>query len=175
MILSLPFTRKAWPFLSSFGLRERILFGVAASIVLGAYAYLNIKGTVPVSDPVPQSYYQLLTEALLSGRTYLGLEPDPRMKTLPDPWAGAQGIPRAHDATYYNGRYYLYFGVGPVLLLSAPWHLLTGMYIRDGTATGIFCATGFLLASLFYLRCKRRYFPEAPPWWTFAAVLAEGA
>ena len=174
MILSLPFTRKAWPFLSSFGLRERILFGVAASIVLGAYAYLNIKGTVPVSDPVPQSYYQLLTEALLSGRTYLGLEPDPRMKTLPDPWAGAQGIPRAHDATYYNGRYYLYFGVGPVLLLSAPWHLLTGMYIRDGTATGIFCATGFLLASLFYLRCKRRYFPEAPPWWTFAAVLVLG-
>jgi len=158
----------------SFGLRERALFSVAVAIVLGGYGYLNVKGTVPALDPAPHSYYQLLTEALLSGRTFLSLEPDPRLKTLSDPWAGAQGVPRAHDATYYAGKYYLYFGVGPVLLLFGPWHLLTGTYLRDGTGTGLFCATGFLLAALFYMRCKRRYFPGISAWWTFLAVLVFG-
>lgn len=158
----------------SLGRRERALFAAGAAMVLGAYAYLSIKATVPAFDTVPNSYYQLLTEALLSGQTYLNLEPDPRLKTLPNPWAGAQGIPRAHDATYYDGRYYLYFGTGPVLLLLGPWNLLTGTYLRDGTATGIFCAAGFLLAALFYMRFKRRYFPGIPPGWTFAAVVALG-
>jgi hypothetical protein len=175
MIPSLPLTRKAWPLLASLGLRERALFSAAVAIVLGGYAYLNIKATVPVPDAVPHSYYQLLTEALLSGRTYLNLEPDPRMKTLPDPWAGAQGVPRAHDATYYDGRYYIYFGMGPVLVLLGPWRLLTGTYLRDGTATGLFCTAGFILAALFYLRCKRRYFPGIPPMWTFLGVLVLGA
>jgi hypothetical protein len=174
MILSLPLTRKVWPLLTSFGLRERSLIAVAVAIVLGGYALLNFRATVPVSDAVPQSYYQLLTEAFLSGRTYLSLVPDARMKTLPDPWAGAQGIPRAHDATYFNDKYYIYFGTGPVLLLFGPWHLLTGAYMRDGTGTGLFCAAGFLLAALFYLRCRRRYFPGISPWWTFAAVLVLG-
>jgi len=174
MILSLPLTRKVWPLLMAFGLRERTLFSVAVAIVLGGYAYLNVRGTVPALDPVPHSYYQLLTEALLDGRMYLSLEDDPKMKTLSDPWAGAQGVPRAHDATYYAGKYYLYFGVGPVLLLFGPWNLLTGTYLRDGTGTGIFCATGFLLAALFYLRCRRRYFSGISPWWTFIAVLILG-
>ena len=174
MILSLPLTRKAWPLLKSFGLRERVLVSLAAAIVLGGYAYLNVKATAPVSDPVPVSYYQLLTEAFLSGRTYLSLEPDIRLKALPDPWAGAQGIPRAHDATYYDGKYYIYFGAGPVLFLLAPWNLLTGTYLRDGTATGLFCAAGFILAALFYLRCRRRYFPEVSPWWTFVSLLVIG-
>ena len=174
MYPSLPLTRKVWPFLASFGLRERTLFLVAVAIVLGAYAYLNVKATVPVPDSVPHSYYQLLTEAFFSGRTYINLEPDPRMKALPDPWAGAQGVPRAHDATYYDGRYYIYFGVGPVLALLGPWRLLTGTYLRDGTATGVFCAAGFLLAAFFYLRCKRRYFPGIAPEWTFLAVLVLG-
>src|SRR5208283_3641703 len=169
-----PPTRKAWPAPTAFGPREFHLVALAVAIVLGAYACLNFKSTAPEPDREPHSYYQLLTEALLSGRTYLSLEPDPRIKALPDPWAGAQGVPRAHDATYYKGRYYVYFGVGPVLLLFAPWHLLAGTYLRDGTGTGIFCAAGFLLAALFYLRCKRRYFPEIAPGWTFLAVLAIG-
>jgi hypothetical protein len=164
----------AWPAPTAFGLREGPLLALAVAIVLGAYAWLNVKSTVPAPDRVPQSYYQLLTEALLSGRTYLSLEPDPRLNALPDPWSGAQGVPRAHDATYYNGKYYIYFGVGPVLVLFGPWHLLTGTYLRDGTGTGVFCAAGFLLAALFYLRFKRRYFPEIAPGWTFLAVVVIG-
>ena len=174
MILSLPLTHRVWPLLRSFGLRERILCALAAAAVLATYGLLNVQATKPLSDRAPESYYQRLTEAFLEGRTYLSLEPDPRIRALPDPWAGAQGIPRAHDATYYNGKYYLYFGPGPVMLLLGPWRLLTGTYLRDGTATGIFCAVGFLLEALFYLRCKRRYFPGLSPLWSFIAVLALG-
>src|SRR5580704_13238715 len=121
MILSLPLTRRALPFLKAFGARERVMFLATSALVLGFFLSLNVKATVPLSDREAHSYYQMLTEAFLSGRTYLSLEPDPRLKALADPWAGAQGVPRAHDATYYNGKYYLYFGMGPVLSLMAPW------------------------------------------------------
>jgi hypothetical protein len=174
MILSLPLTRKVLPLLRSLRFGDRWLFAIASILVLTTYVGLNTTATVPVADSAPQSYYQMLTEAFLSGRTYLSLEPDPRLRALADPWAGAQGIPRAHDATYYNGKYYLYFGSGPVLMLMAPWHIATGTYLRDGTATCIFASAGFLLSGLFYLRLKRRFFPELSPWWTFAAVLAVG-
>src|SRR5579859_932175 len=147
MILSLPLTRKVLPLLRGLGAWDRWLFMIGCVLVMGTYVFLNTEATVPVADREPQSYYQMLTEALLSGRTYLRLEPDPRLKALADPWAGAQGVPRAHDATYYDGKYYLYFGTGPVLLLMAPWHLLTGTYLREGTATGLFTSAGFLFAA----------------------------
>ena len=72
---------------------------------------------------------------------------------------GSPGVPRAHDASYYDGHYYLYFGIAPVILLYAPWRLLTGTYLAEGVGTGVFCGVGFVLAALFYLRCKRRFFP----------------
>ena len=174
MILSLPLTRKVSPLLRALGTKDRWLFAIGCLLVLGTYALLNTGATVPVADRQPQSYYQMLTEAFLSGRTYLRLEPDPRLKALADPWAGAQGIPRAHDATYYDGKYYLYFGTGPVILLMAPWRVLSGTYLREGTATGLFASAGFVLAALFYLRMRRRFFPGTSPWWTFVSVLALG-
>ncbi len=174
MILSLPLTRTVLPFFRSFSVRDRLATALASLLVLGTYLCLNVDATVPVSDPQPHSYYQMLTESFLSGRTYLGMEPDPRLKALPDPWAGAQGIPRAHDATYYNGKYYLYFGTGPVLVLMAPWRLLTGSYLREGTSTGLFCTAGYLLSALLFLRYKRFFFLRLPAWWTFLALLTIG-
>jgi len=83
-------------------------------------------------------------------------------------------LPRAHDATYFNDRYYLYFGVAPVILLYAPWRLAAGTYLADGAGTGVFCAVGFLLAVWFFRRCQRRFFPDPRPVWTFVVVLTLG-
>ena len=135
-------------------------FRWAIAIVLAWYVYSNVRANPEWIKPRPQGYYVLLTEALVSGQTYLHLTPDPRLKALPNPWAGGQGIPRSHDATYFNDRYYLYFGVTPAIVLSVPWRLLTGTYLSDGACTGIFCTAGFLLAAWFYRRCKRRFFAD---------------
>ena len=142
--------------------------------VLAWYAYSNFRANANWINSYPSAYYEYLTEAIISGQTHLKLQPDARLKELANPWAGGQGIPRAHDATYFNHRYYLYFGVGPVILLYAPWRILTGTYLSDGAGTGLFCTAGFLLAVWFYLRCRRRFFNQLNPVWVFVVILSLG-
>jgi len=154
--------------------RESFLCRIALVIVMAWYAYSNVRSNSEWVKPGPGAYYELLTDAIVSGQTHLKIAPDPRLKALPNPWGGGQGIPRAHDATYFNDRYYIYFGVAPVILLYAPWRLATGTYLADGAGTGVFCAIGFLLAVWFFRRCQRRFFPTPRPWWTFVVVLTLG-
>lgn len=161
-------------FLQFFGRRERILIALGVALTLAWYGDTTARVNPAWVTREAQDYYPLLTDALLSGQTYLKLAPDARLQALPDPWAGPQGVPRAHDASYFNGRYYLYFGVAPVILLYAPWRLLTGTFLVQGVGTAIFCAAGFLLAALFFLRCRRRFFPGLRAEWTGLAVLTLG-
>ncbi|MBO4863135.1 MAG: hypothetical protein J5517_02100 [Eubacterium sp.] len=48
------------------------------------------------------------------------------------------------DHAYYNGEYYVYFGVVPVILLYLPYYLITGNHIRNHTV----CMIGIILILL---------------------------
>lgn len=133
--------------------RLRPLLWAAVALVLfsyGATAWRVTDGRLVGRNPA--AYYELLTEAVVQGRTSLSLEPDPRLAQLANPWAGPQGIPRAHDATYFGGKYYLYFGVAPVVLALAPWRIVTGTYLTDSAAILVFISLGYLLGLRFVLR-----------------------
>lgn len=128
----------------------------AVALVLFSYGAISWRVTHGrLLSRAPEAYYELLTEAVVHGRTSLSLEPDPRLAQLANPWAGPQGIPRAHDATYFNGKYYLYFGVAPVVLALAPWRIGTGTYLTDSAAILVFIAIGYLLGLRFVLRAAR--------------------
>ena len=55
------------------------------------------------------------------------------------------------DASFYNGKFYVYFSPVPVLLLYLPFRLLVGGYPADNLAAVVFCAWAFL-ASLAFAR-----------------------
>jgi putative flippase GtrA len=154
--------------------QRRVVYGAVIVIVLGWYGYVGIRTNPGLIRGQPVALYDRLTEGFVAGQTHLKLVPDPRLKTLANPWAGAQGIPRAHDATYFNDRYYVYFGVAPTVVLLVPWRVLTGTYLPDGGATGIFCAAGFLLVLGFYRRCERRFFTRLGAGWVFVFGLMLG-
>jgi len=126
---------------------------VAAAIFLVALGYLWTFAETGGFHPTkaPDGYYGLLTDALLSGQLHLKVEPDGRLAQLANPWLSYQGIPRMHDATYFHGHYYIYFGVAPVILYFAPVKLLTGRFPSQGSAGVLFAFTGFL-AGLWLLR-----------------------
>src|SRR5262245_19110728 len=72
-------------------------------------------------------YYTLLGQGFARGHTYLPVDPSPALLALPDPYdPKANESVRNQDMVLYHGRYYLYFGAAPALLLFAPWRLLTG-------------------------------------------------
>lgn len=80
------------------------------------------------------------TRALASGHAYLLTPPDPRVLSAPDPYRSPYLL---LDASLYKGRYYLYFGAVPFLILLVPWHLATGTHLPATTAILLYSLLGY--------------------------------
>src|SRR5476651_2665636 len=93
------------------------------------------------------SYYNLLTRGFMRGHLYLDLPVDPFLATLQNPSdPGQRGGHGAHDTSYFHGRYYIYFGVAPAVLVFLPFRLLTGSFIDDSLVVPLFACAGLGLA-----------------------------
>lgn len=111
-----------------------------------------------------QQYYRL-TEALLEGHVDLGEAA--ALQGLGNPYdpsaRAAAGLGYGDfkwDQAYYNGRYYVYFGIVPVLLFYLPCYVLTGRHLAHVDC--IFLLGGLLMAGIAYLlwQMVRRWFPR---------------
>jgi hypothetical protein len=120
-------------------------------------------------------YYNLLTRGFLKGQLSLDVPADPFLATLHDPYDPVQRAGHGvHDATYYKGRYYLYFGVTPVVVLFAPIRLLCGLFLEEKFATLVFSLAGFFVSVAIFQEIRRRWFARAPGWASVAGVIALG-
>ncbi len=98
-------------------------------------------------------YYNYLARGLVSGHSYLPIEPAPQILAAANPWDPAiSGEYKMHDMAFYKGRYYLYHGVGPAVLLFAPWRLVTGHDMPERFAAFLLCSGGLLVSCLTLLR-----------------------
>lgn len=88
-------------------------------------------------------YYNYLTRGFLDGQLHVPIQPskeilaapNPQDPSLPPEW-------KMHDMALYKGRYFLYHGMGPVLVLFAPWRLLTGYDLPEPIAGLLFVGMG---------------------------------
>jgi hypothetical protein len=107
-------------------------------------------------------YYHYQVEGFMAGQTALSIQPEPELATLADPYDPQARVKIGHpglaDASYYKGRYYLYFGVSPTLAVFLPFRLLTGVHPSETLVSAFFCAGGFLISVALYLGIRRRYF-----------------
>ncbi len=81
-----------------------------------------------------QSQYIELTDAILDGHYYLNTDPDPKLEDLTNPYdpdeRDKNGVSSSWDHAYYEGKYYVYFGIVPALLFNIPVKLITGIDIK---------------------------------------------
>ncbi len=81
-----------------------------------------------------QSQYIELTDAILDGHYYLNTTPDSKLKELTNPYdpdeRDKNGVNASWDHAYYDGKYYVYFGIVPALLFNIPVKLITGIDIK---------------------------------------------
>lgn len=66
------------------------------------------------------------------------------------------------DHCFYNGKYYSYYGIGPVLALFLPYHLITGYYFPSGWATLMFSLIGILFLTKIYFAVIEKKFRDLP-------------
>ena len=155
--------------------------GRLAGLIFVGYASLHF-ATAWVGGPArnwhgqTSDYYPLLTDAFLAGQTSLLIPPPPEMLALPDPYdPKANANYRLHDASLYRGKYYLYFGPTPALVLFLPYRVLTGSHLPTRIAVALFCDLGFAFSCLLLFVLARRQNWDLPPWLASAAVLSLGA
>lgn len=140
------------------------LVGVAtASYNYGSWDGVSLVNTFEVGGDNAQQYAEL-AKSMAEGKLYLEEEPPQWLKDMADPYdkgardeaQKATGEPYLFDVAYYDGHYYVYFGVVPVLLFYLPFYLLTGANFP--TAIGVLImAVAFVLGATALLDRFARY------------------
>lgn len=97
-----------------------------------------------------QDYYGWQTDAYLSGQLHLKIAPRPEMLALENPWSTANAPYYIRDLALYDGRYYVYSGVAPILTVMAPIRLITGWFATEVFASVLLALVG-CLATLGFL------------------------
>lgn len=122
-------------------------------------------------EPGHRDQYEKITDAFLKGQLYFDVEVDPALLELDNPYDRDARIDAGvedrqwddmWDHAYYDGHYYMYFGVVPVLLLFMPYQVITGNPLTTYHATQIFVA--FFIAGLFLLFAylAKKFFTKMP-------------
>ena len=111
-----------------------------------------------------QLQYNVLAKAFREKRLYIEEEKNPEILEMKNPYdtgeryklAAQKNLNFKWDYSYYKGKYYVYFGMGPVLLLYLQYNLLTGNDLNNLFVNMIFIvATSFSITYLLYMTCKK--------------------
>ncbi len=115
--------------------------------------------------------YQELAERLVEGEVTLEDEvpefllnmENPYDRTARDKAAKEAGESYRWDVAYYDGNYYVYFGVTPVLLMYLPFYLVTGDSTLPNDVVVLTCVAFFIVGVFLLIRrFLRQKYPDAP-------------
>src|ERR1039457_4253716 len=156
---------------------ERVLLLTVALVVLVFDVWtVRSSGDAWHFGEKQNDYYNLLIDGWLDGQLNLKVDVPAALLALPDPYDPRQrpvGL-GLHDASFYRGKYYLYFGVAPVVTLMLPFRVLTRIDLPQPVAAIVFVYGGFLASAAVWLRIRRKYFSESGACTSALCVLALG-
>ena len=154
--------------------------------LVGNFLFLQvISGLNPFfqqESVVHQQQYQSLARAFANGQLSLLEEPGEALKGMENPYdlghrhrvLGEAGEDYRWDHAYYEGKYYVYFGVVPVVLFYLPYYLLTGedLHNRPVILIGAFLVLAGIMGLV--LQIIRRWFPKtsAGAWFLLTELVA---
>ncbi len=152
------------------------MLAFCAFLYFTAYTSLEYKTTGLDSGDL---YSQDLTDAFLAGQFSLLTEPDPLLQTLDNPYdINARLAVDLYadwqyrmDVSYYNNKYYCYFGPVPSLLLFVPYTLATGQYLQTGWACLIFAVFAAIFMAMALEAFVKKYYGSLPYGYLFLGNL----
>jgi hypothetical protein len=127
--------------------------------------------------PHETNYYDLQATAFSHGQIALEIQPDPALLALKGLDAynpeNRKGIPALWDVTFYNGKFYLYWGPVPALLLTIVKLFYAGE-VGDNILIFVFISGTFLFMTMILLELWKKYYPETPRWAILLAIAFVG-
>lgn len=114
-------------------------------------------------ESVNVTYSRSYTDSIINGHFYLNEKPPKEFNNNPKiydySYRGAKGL---WDTVYFKGKYYVYFGILPQLLLFVPFKLITGKYLSLGLVTILFKILSIIMLSKFYKEIINKFFLKIP-------------
>lgn len=133
---------------------KRIAICAAALVILSCILPMGLSPTYNGEQPDHRNQYELITEAFLSGHLDFQYDYiDSRLLEMENPYDAAErerlGVNYYWDHAFYDGHYYMYFGVVPVFLAFLPYRLITGQALDGYHVTQLY--TALFIAGIFVL------------------------
>ena len=171
--------------------RRSVALSVTLSVA-GSVAVAILSATGESLDPIayPLKYdvrfydpYIQQFDAFMKGQLHLDVKPDEKLALLNNPYDIAErtqsGVDYMWDRAYFDGKYYSYFGVTPLLLVYFPYYFITGSLPNAGLVMAVFCvmtAVFFALAIEEYAKILgKKHFGYFTAFCTVSAFLASFA
>ena len=125
--------------------------------------------------PATSNYYDQLATAFEHGSLSIETKPSRALLALPDPYdpSARAGINYPKDFSLYNGKYYLYFGPVPALILATVKSMGLNN-LGDQDIVFAFVSGIFIFQSLLILKIWGRFFQKVPLWIILACILFGG-
>ncbi len=144
------------------------LFTLLVALVTIAACVLPMDALPLWNGEIPghRNQYELMAENILEGRIDFAYGDEDVLMQLENPYDPEErktaGVTYHWDHAYYDGHYYMYFGIVPVFLAFLPYRVLTGTALTTYHATQLFAAlTVAGIFALFDLLAKR-FFRRLP-------------
>src|SRR6185369_421754 len=152
----------------------RVQVGIIVGLVILYYLWCVTLG-LWTDFPPSTNYYDLQAAAFRHGQLALEVQPDPALLALQDPYepADRENVPVLWDATLFEGKYYLYWGPVPALMLAGV-KLFYTREIGDNLLTFAFLSGTFIFLTLIILDLWKAYFPAAPRFILLASIALAG-
>ena len=112
---------------------HKIIIAAALSLCIASVFLFLIPNQTSISYPSAQigssDQYIQQFDAIYNGQTNLNITPSPQLAQMTNPYDSSlrhkNDVSFAWDRAYYNGKYYSYFGIVPVLVFYFPFYFLT--------------------------------------------------
>lgn len=136
------------------------------------YQFMASAGTF--QDLRRQSRYQQMAEGFEQGHLYVAREVAPALLRAEDPFYPTNKRYWQWDATLYNGRYYLYWGPVPALLIMGARTLAGPIEVSDQTLTLLFMLGRLYAGAVIIICLATSVRLRQPPWLSVLAIAAFG-
>ncbi len=109
---------------------------------------------------------QEIVDAFREGQVHLLDEPSKELLAMENPydWSARRelGVSAKWDHLLFEGKYYSYYGIAPVLLLYLPYTALTGYYFPVAESILLFGGLGIIFLTLLFLEFAELFGKKLP-------------
>jgi hypothetical protein len=158
-------------------LRNRKTLLLLAVLLFVEFVYFAIisVGKFDLKWPIQMLFYDQLADAFRLGQLHLPRGPDPYLIAQKNPYNPAFMRWWNLDATYYHGRYYIYWGPFPAVIQAVGKELLhIKRIIGDQYLVFLFFSLMTMFGAVLIVRMARRLAVGIPPWLIALCALGLG-